>query len=100
MDEKNVLCAGNAQSMKYYFNEEKFGNLPQAIRDELKIMTVKFLTDAGGAVTFGFNDDHELLITTYETADEIGAEYKIKKLQEEKADLFSRLELYHRTFFS
>ena len=27
-----VLCGANAQSMKYYFNEEEFGKLPDTVR--------------------------------------------------------------------
>lgn len=96
----NILCGANADSQKYYFNDEKYGNLPQAVKDELKIMLVTFLEDVGGAATLGFDDDHNLQITTYEPRDEIGAELLIKKMQEEKADLFNQLELYHRTFFA
>lgn len=95
----NVLCGANADSMKYYFNEEKFGSLPQAVKDELKILLVKFLSDVGGAATLSFDESHNLLITTYEPVDEIGAELLVKKLQEENLELFSQLELYHRTFF-
>ena len=97
---ENVLCGGNAGNMKYYFNEEKFGSLPGQVKDELKILIVKFLSDVGGAATLSFGEDHNLQITTYEPVDEIGAELKVKQMQEENLELFSQLELYHKTFFS
>ena len=33
----DVLCGANSYNEKYYFNE-KFANLPQAVKDELHVM--------------------------------------------------------------
>ena len=38
----NVLCGANAQSMRYYFNEDDFGILPEQIKKELKIICVTY----------------------------------------------------------
>lgn len=97
---EDVLCAANASTMKYWFNEEKYGKLPQTVKDELKILLVTFLSDVGGAASLSFGKEHNLLITTYEPVDEIGAELKVKKLQDDNLELFSQLELFHTTFFS
>jgi len=93
-----TLCGANASNMKYYFNEELFGKLPSQIKDELKIMLVKYCSDVGGAITLTFNDDFDLLINTYEPIDEIGSEVKVGQMRKENETLFSQLELFARTF--
>lgn len=93
-----TLCGANASNMKYYFNEEKFGKLPSQIKDELKILLVKYCSDVGGAITLSFNDDFDLMITTFEPIDEIGAEMKVGQMRKENEELFSQLELFARTF--
>lgn len=93
-----TLCGANAANMKYYFNEEKFGKIPEQVRDELKVMLVSYCSDVGGAITLSFNDSYDLMITTYEPIDEIGAEMKIGKMRQDHAELFAQLELFARTF--
>ena len=44
--ENVVLCASSAYEQKYYLNED-FEQLPQQIKDELKIMCVLFTEDVG-----------------------------------------------------
>lgn len=91
-----VLCGANAQSMKYYFNEEQFGKLPKAVKDELKLICVSYCADVGGAFTISFNADGALSLQTIAPIDEIGAELRVKKLQEEQAELFAQLERFNR----
>lgn len=93
-----VLCGANASNMKYYFNEEKFHLLPEQVRNELKLILVKYCSDVGGAITFSFNDQFELIITTYEPIDEIGAELKVGAMRKENEELFAQLELFAKTF--
>ena len=47
-----VLCGANSYEEKYYFNE-RFKALPQAVKDELKIMCVLFTEDCGIARRVG-----------------------------------------------
>ncbi len=91
----NVLCAANAQSMKYYFNEENFGMLPKTIKQELKVICVSYCADAGGVITMSFNDEGSLCIQTIAPIDEIGAELLIKKMQKEHEELFKQLERFY-----
>lgn len=98
-----VLCGSNAYERKYYLNEN-FEALPQAIKDELKIMCVLFTEDVGGVLTLSFDEDGTLLFQTEAEEgdllyDEIGSVLKVKKLQQEKAELLEALELYYRVFF-
>ena len=69
--EKTVLCGASAYTEKYYLNDE-FQALPDAIKDELKIMCVLY------------------------TNDEIGSVLKIRELQRTKGELLESLELYYK----
>ncbi len=95
-----VLCGANAQSMRYYFNEEEFGILPEQIKKELKVICVSYCSDVGGAVTLAFDDDHRLHFQTIDPIDEIGSELKIRKLQSECRELFEQLETFSRMYFT
>lgn len=103
--DKIVLCGANSYEEKYYLNPD-FENLPQHIKDELKIMCVLYVHDVGGILTLVFEDDGELKfeVTTKEgdpMFDEIGSRLKIRQIQqdEEKQQLLTQLQLYYRVFF-
>ena len=93
-----ILCGANAQSMKYYFNEEAYGRLPKQIQNELKVICVSYCADVGGAITLSFDDNGSLHFQTIAPIDEIGAELRIKKLQNEHRELFEQLERFDREF--
>ena len=93
-----VLCAANAVNMKYFFNEEEFGILPSGVKDELKILLVKYLSDVGGIIMLQFDENNRLQITTVDPIDEIGAELKVKEIQSENRELFEQLETFAEAF--
>ena len=45
-DEKIVLCGANSYEEKYYLNPD-FDQLPDSVKDELKIMCVLYVHDVG-----------------------------------------------------
>jgi hypothetical protein len=99
-----VLCAANSYEKKYYFNED-FDSLPQAVKDELKIMCVLFTEDIGGILEVEFDEEGTLCLTVRSEEgdllfDEIGCELKIKQLRIEKADLFESLENFYKVFLT
>ena len=47
MSKEVTLCVSNAYQKKFYLNEN-FNELPQSIREELKIMCVLYTEDIGG----------------------------------------------------
>ena len=103
--DKIELCGANSYEEKYYLNPD-FENLPQHIKDELKIMCVLYVHDVGGILTLVFEDDGELKfeVTAKEgdpMFDEIGSRLKIRQIQqdEEKQQLLTQLQLYYRVFF-
>ena len=104
MEEKEVvLCASSAYEQKYYLNED-FEQLPQQIKDELKIMCVLYTEDVGGILELEFDEEGNLnLKVTADEGDllfdEIGSVLKIKQIQQEKVELLESLEMYYRVFF-
>jgi hypothetical protein len=101
--ENIVLCGSNSYEQKYYLNED-FEQLPEQVRDELKIMCVLYTEDVGGVLTLEFDDNGDLQfnVTAEEgdlLFDEIGSVLKIKKIRQEKEELLEALETYYRVFF-
>lgn len=102
-DENLVLCASSAYERKFYLNEE-FNGLPDTIKDELKIMCVLFTEEVGGILTLEFNEEGELLLKSQCDEgdllyDEISCGLLIKRIQNEKKELLTSLELFYKVFF-
>ena len=102
-EDKIVLCGANSYEEKYYLNPD-FDNLPDHIKDELKIMCVLYVHDVGGILTLVYEEDGSLCfeVTSEEgdpMFDEIGSALKIKELQRTKEELLQSLQLYYRVFF-
>ena len=98
-----VLCGANSYEEKYYLNPD-FDQLPQSIKDELKIMCVLYVHDVGGILRLVFEDDGslQLEVTSEEfdpTFDEIGSQLKIKEIQREKQELLEALQIFYKVFF-
>lgn len=102
-EETIVLAAASTYDKKFYFNEE-FDQLPQSIKDELKVICVMHTADVGGIITISFDEEGTLLIAA--TADEedvlydeIGSHLKVRKLQIDKKELWEALETYFKVFY-
>lgn len=103
MDEKQVLCACSAYEQKFYLNP-RYASLPDAVKDELKILSVTLTADVGGVFTMAFEEDGTLFLSTTAKEndfffDEIGSDLKIRKIRKEHEELFEGLEEYYRAFF-
>ena len=88
-----VLCGASAYTKKFYLNEDFF-NLPEQVKEELKIMCVLYTADVGGNLQS--RTDYEEDDFTF---DEIGSVLKIKQARQEKQDLLEALEMYFKVFF-
>ena len=98
-----VLCGANSYEEKFYLNPD-FDQLPQSIKDELKIMCVLYVHDVGGILTVVFEDDGELKLEVSSeefdpTFDEIGSQLKIKEIQRDKQELLEALQIFYKVFF-
>lgn len=103
MDEKQVLCACSAYEQKFYLNP-RYSSLPDAVKDELKILSVTLTADVGGVFTMTFEEDGTLFLSTTAKEsdfffDEIGSGLKIREMRKEHGELFEGLEEYYRAFF-
>lgn len=95
-----VLCCANAYNKKFYINQN-FKNLPDEIKNELKIMCVLFTEDIGGILELVYDEEGELEFRTSCDEgdllyDDIGCGLKIRELQRTKEDLLRSLELYFK----
>lgn len=103
MSNEVTLCVSNGYQKKFYLNEQ-FDELPQTVRDELKIMCVLYTEDVGGVLELYFEEDGSLRFrTSCEDGDffydEIGSVLKIKQYQNEKRELLEEIETYYRIFY-
>ena len=101
--DKIVLCGANSYEEKYYLNPD-FEQLPDHVKDELKIMCVLCVHDVGGILTLAYEEDGTLCFEVSSVEgdamfDEIGSQLKIKQLQREKEELLEALQLYYQVFF-
>ena len=100
MDDPRILCGASYYEQKYYLNEV-YQNLPQQIKDELRIMCVMFVDEVSGIIILEFDENGSLkiVVTAKENDyyfDEIGSGLKVRQMQKEKAGLFGQLEQYYK----
>lgn len=98
-----VLCSASKYTQKFYLNPD-FEGLPQQVQQELKIMCVLFTEDVGGVILLYFDEKGNLIITTEADEgdilyDEIGSHLLVKRMRNEKRELFEQLEQYYAAFF-
>ena len=101
--EEIVLCGASAYNQKFYINEN-FKNLPDEIKNQLKVMCVLFCADIGGILQLVFDEEGNLEFRTACNEDDllyddIGSGLKIKQLQQDKKELLESLEMYYKVFF-
>ena len=101
--EEIVLCGASAYNQKFYINEN-FKNLPDEIKNQLKVMCVLYTEDVGGILTLEFDENGRLQFKTEALEadaryDEIGSGLKIKELRQKNEDLLRGLELYYKVIF-
>ncbi len=102
-DENSVLCASSAYTRQFYFNPI-YDNIPENVKEELKIMCVLFTEDVGGTLILRFDEDGSLVFETSSDDgdllyDDIGSGLKMRELRWEKEELLESLETFYRIFF-
>lgn len=100
MSERIVLCGANSYEQKYYFNEQ-FNSVPQSIKEELRVICVLFTEEAGGILSFVFEEDGTLTLETTASEedyyyDEISSGLLIKEIRRNRQELLEALYLYYR----
>lgn len=97
-----VLCGANAYEKKYYFNE-KFAGMPDAIKEELRIICVLFTEEIGGVFTIEFEKDGNVNMRTEYAEDdflydEIGSGLLVNEVRLKRQEMFESLSLYYKIF--
>jgi hypothetical protein len=98
-----ILSVSNVYEKKYFLSED-FEQLPQNVKDELKILSVLYTEDVGGILTIGFEENGDLYLEVEANEndllfDDIGSVLKIKQLQNDKKELWESLETYFKVFY-
>ncbi len=101
--DKVVLCGASSYEKLFYLNPD-FDNLPQDVKDQLKIMCVFFTEKVGGRLMLEYDESGNLEFSVSANEadamfDEIGSALEIKKLQSEQREFLESLEMYFRVFF-
>ena len=101
--EEIVLCGASAYNQKFYINEN-FKNLPDEIKNQLKVMCVLFCADIGGILQLVFDEEGNLEFRPACNEDDllyddIGSGLKIKERRQKNEDLHRGLELYYKVIF-
>ena len=101
-DVELVVGASSIYNQKFYLNKD-FSKLPDDIKDELHAMCGAFTQEVGGIFMLVFDDAGSLKIQTWALEDDllfddIGCGLKVKKIQNEKMELFQSLELFYKIF--
>ena len=99
-DNNTVLCGANSYTEKYYFNEQ-FANLPESVKEELKVMCVLFTEDIGGIFLVEYTPEGNLEFRVEAAEedylfDEIGSGLKVRQYRRDKRELLEALETYYR----
>ena len=100
MREDVVLCAANAYHQKYYLNPE-YGNLPEDVQKELKLIAVDYVEEIGGVFLMSFNADQKLVLKSMHEEDDLRfddakAQQRIDALATRYEALFTKLETYYQ----
>ena len=101
--DKVVLCGASAYEKLFYLNPD-LDNLPQDVKDQLKILCVCFTEKVGGRLMLQYDEEGNLEFSVSANEadamfDEIGSALEIKKIQAEERDFLESLELYFKVFF-
>lgn len=95
----NIFCVANSYTKSYWLSPD-FANLPKSVKEELQALSVIFTEDVGGLLVFRFEGDKLIIDIRHDEKDyyfdEIGAGLRVRKLMEDKEELFSSLELFYK----
>ncbi len=95
-----VLCGANAYRQKYYLNP-LFSGIPEAVKEELRIICVLFVQEVGGVFTMAFEPDGSLSLETDAEPDdmlydEVSSGLLVGEIRRRRQELLESLRLYYR----
>lgn len=102
--ERKILAAADAGKQKYFL-EPAFRELPESIREEVRVICVLLAQKLNCTFLMGFDEEGALYFETVRREDDfdfddIGAGLEINALRREKKELLRALELWYAVFFT
>lgn len=99
-EEKQIIVTASYYEQKYFMNPQ-FASLPKEIQKELIQISILFAQKIRCIFIIGFDKGGHIFLETRSIPndfdfDEIGGELEIKKLQQEKQELWSALEYWYQ----
>lgn len=95
---KELLISISPYVQKYYIND-KFKDLPEDIKETLRAKIAVMAEKSNAIISLGFNEESNVYIEyKYEDlsyTDEIGMELRIKKFQQEEAELLKAIKMWY-----
>ncbi len=99
--EKHVLISVSPYLQKYYINDI-YSDLPKDIKDTLRAKLGVIAEKTNAIISIGFDELGEVFMEQrYEDLsfyDEIGAELRIKKFQQEEMELLKSVKMWHTMY--
>lgn len=99
MDDYITIIVSNSYNKKFYL-DKNLNKLPNEIKNEIKILFVKFTEKYGGIIEVIFDKiNSDLIFRTYKNDndfdyDEINVNYKMSKMQKDNEQLFLNIALF------
>lgn len=102
--ERKILAAADAGKQKYFL-EPAFRELPESIREEVRVICVLLAQKLNCTFLMGFDEEGALYFETVRREDDfdfddIGAGLEINAVRREKKELLRALELWYAVFFT
>lgn len=99
---KKILAAASFEKQKYFF-EPGFNEMPQSIKQEVRILCVSAAEKLLCTFSIGFYEDSEVFFEVLKPEDsidfdDIGAELEIKEIQRKEREFLKALSLWHSIF--
>lgn len=104
IDTDIIIAVSNSYISKFYF-DDRLKALPKELKDGIKILMVTLTEENGGILEAIYNDKEcSIYFKTYADDedylyDEIGAIYKMRKMERENEELFNNLALFCKMKF-
>jgi len=95
--EKEIIASASNYNKKYYFNE-KFAQLPSAVKKELKEICISYVEEYKCILLIGFYEDGEMFFETQVSEEnecafmEIDSKLEIKRIEKEHSELLEGLQ--------
>lgn len=101
-DGRMVLCGSNAYEKKYFLNPV-FEKLPDYVKEELRVISVLFTEEAGGAFFIVFEEDGSVEMETQAAEedilyDDITSGLLVSEIRRHRQELFEQLQLFYKVF--